>query len=473
MYHIVFNSDEKYLSYVAVLITSIVKNTESQINKAFINNIELLDELSQDESYTFHIFIDSISEISRANFVKLENELNCFFATKILIHIVDDSYFKKNKMVQLGGNYSTYFRLKIASIIPKHVLKCLYLDVDMLVLSDIRDIFKYKLENRLIGVVNVLQNSWPPLISKVDSKEFKLEGMHFNSGMMLINLNKWRNEHVEKYILDLSVKYYIPYAPDEYILNAFISKEDILVLPLQWNFLIGFKILYHKNKLFYSDSFHSAAISYKLNEFEKAVKKIKILHYTYLYMPKPWENVYGFIDDDYNLVYYEFYDTWWDMALKTPIYGEHFAKKKREYEKKSLLTYAQAMSKKIKALEKKTIENNVFMKECLTNGACDRVKNHLNYKIGRVLIDNFTVLKILLIPFKLIYVIMIHKISSFIYKILMQNNPSLKLLPLEKYADYEEAMRIKSFFSYRLGKLFLKNPLSFLFKIKTIKKRNK
>ncbi|MFK0355664.1 hypothetical protein ACISMT_09025 [Campylobacter jejuni] len=84
-------------------------------------------------------------------------------------------------------------------------------------------------------------------------------------------------------------------------------------------------------------------ICYSKEEFEKAFKKIKILHYTYLYMPKPWENVYSFIDDDYNLVYYEFYDAWWDMALKTPIYGEHFAKKKREYEKKSLLTYAQAM----------------------------------------------------------------------------------------------------------------------------------
>ncbi|MCC2983271.1 glycosyltransferase family 8 protein, partial [Campylobacter jejuni] len=430
---------------------------------------------SNTKKYCFHILSSNINDNTCKKLTLLEKELSSIYPSEIKIYHINDNLFYDYNIPKHEGSYNAYLRLMLASILSKDIKKCLYLDVDMLVLGDISELFDLDLKDKVFAAVFILKHPWPNLNSKDSSEIFYIYGSHFNSGLMLINLDAWREKNIESRSLSFIKNYYVPYAVDEYVLNAILSKDDIFSLKLEWNFLIGFRRLYLNNDLFFNkeEGDKYKIICYSKEEFEKAFKKIKILHYTYLYMPKPWENVYSFIDDDYNLVYYEFYDAWWDMALKTPIYGEHFAKKKREYEKKSLLTYAQAMSKKIKALEKKTIENNVFMKECLTNGACDRVKNHLNYKIGRVLIDNFTVLKILLIPFKLIYVIMIHKISSFIYKILMQNNPSLKLLPLEKYADYEEAMRIKSFFSYRLGKLFLKNPLSFLFKIKTIKKGNK
>lgn len=61
MYHIVLNSDENYIKYSAVLILSIIKNT----NKSFINNKEIFNH--QEEYYHFHILSADISTKSELN----------------------------------------------------------------------------------------------------------------------------------------------------------------------------------------------------------------------------------------------------------------------------------------------------------------------------------------------------------------------------------------------------------------------
>ncbi|MCW1348660.1 hypothetical protein OLP59_05195 [Campylobacter jejuni] len=112
----------------------------------------------------------------------------------------------------------------------------------------------------------------------------------------------------------------------------------------------------------------------KKNEFLEAYNNINIVHYTYLYMPKPWDNLYGFLDENYNIIYYSYYDTWWDIACRTPIYSDLFINKKQKMLNSALIEYSKSMSKKLIDLENRFNYDNMLI------GAPDRVKNYLSYK---------------------------------------------------------------------------------------------
>ncbi|TNB64835.1 glycosyltransferase family 2 protein [Campylobacter helveticus] len=101
-------------------------------------------------------------------------------------------------------------------------------------------------------------------------------------------------------------------------------------------------------------------------------------------------------------------------------------------------------------------------------GAVDRIKNQLSYKLGEAILKANNPLKFLKLPFTLISLVKTHQFEQKVLQFLIRLEPKFKPLDLEKYADYEEALRIKKHLSYRLGQALLKNPLTFIFKIPSI-----
>ncbi len=116
-------------------------------------------------------------------------------------------------------------------------------------------------------------------------------------------------------------------------------------------------------------------------------------------------------------------------------------------------------------LVKKCEQIQKYIKE---NGAIDRIKNQLSYKLGEAILKANSPLKFLKLPFTLINLTKTHQFEQKVLQILIRLEPKFKPLELEKYADYEEALRIKKHLSYRLGQALLKNPLTFIFKIPSI-----
>ncbi|HEB9338632.1 TPA: glycosyltransferase family 2 protein, partial [Campylobacter coli] len=101
-------------------------------------------------------------------------------------------------------------------------------------------------------------------------------------------------------------------------------------------------------------------------------------------------------------------------------------------------------------------------------GAIDRVKNHLSYKIGVILMDAKNFKSAILLPIRIFKMIRQHNFEQKVYKILYKFNPSMQPKPLDEYCDYYEALKVTNFLTYRLGKAFLKNPFTFIFKILSI-----
>ncbi|EOG4053603.1 hypothetical protein ACLBYY_000451 [Campylobacter jejuni] len=86
-----------------------------------------------------------------------------------------------------------------------------------------------------------------------------------------------------------------------------------------------------------------------------------------------------------------------------------------------------------------------------------RIQNQLSYKLGQALIINSkSVLGYLSLPFIILSIVISHKQEQKAYKFKIKKNPNLALPPLENYPDYNEALKEKECFTYKLGEAFIK-----------------
>ncbi|EAM0151379.1 glycosyltransferase family 2 protein, partial [Campylobacter jejuni] len=84
-----------------------------------------------------------------------------------------------------------------------------------------------------------------------------------------------------------------------------------------------------------------------------------------------------------------------------------------------------------------------------------RIQNQLSYKLGQALIINSkSVLGFLSLPFIILSIVISHKQEQKAYKFKVKKNPNLALPPLETYPDYNEALKEKECFTYKLGEEF-------------------
>ncbi|EFP1179340.1 alpha-2,3-sialyltransferase, partial [Campylobacter jejuni] len=115
----------------------------------------------------------------------------------------------------------------------------------------------------------------------------------------------------------------------------------------------------------------------------------------------------------------------------------------------------------IKKLESKKLAKSLGIKMSIinpkitfiqANSAKARIQNHLSYKLGQALIANSkSILGYIRIPYVLSYIKDKHKFEQKAYEEKIKENPNLALPPLETYPDYNEALKEKECFTYKLG----------------------
>lgn len=133
-----------------------------------------------------------------------------------------------------------YMRLFIAYFIPQTIEKVLYLDVDMLVLEDISQVYNHNIADKVIGAVTdhrikTFDNSWGGILNY---KELGLaaDTPYFNTGLLLINTKLWREQNITQNIIDCiyNNKKFANY-PDQYGLNVVLANQWYKI-DLRWNY---------------------------------------------------------------------------------------------------------------------------------------------------------------------------------------------------------------------------------------------
>ncbi len=329
MYHIVFCGDEKYIKFISVVIYSILKNTNPSVSYKDRLPYALADgEENQIEQYHFHIISSQLSAETIKKIQLLEEKCQRIFPCRIEVHLIDETIF--NKYPQWNGSYGAYYRLLLGDILEPQIKYCLYLDGDMGVFSDIREIFLNDISKVCLGAV--VENDQEEMQekgnrfcikSRTGGNDYHLydKKLYFNTGMLLINKKLWNENCIKDNVLQFLNSYYA-YAPDQDGINAVVG-DNFKKLGFEWNVFCYDNFAYHFKRLYH------AIIQYdKTFHYENT---IKIRHY----FLKPW-NTDSRHFSHFKMIKLLLHDEWWELAQNTPVFSEEIMsiKESDEYKQK-------------------------------------------------------------------------------------------------------------------------------------------
>lgn len=211
---IFFSTDDNYIPYLDVAIASLIANASKDYEYRIIvlntglrrENVEMV---KQNEAEGFKIDFIDISE-------ELEGIKNSF---KDVYHF----------------SVAAYYRLFIASLFPQYD-KILYLDCDLVVLGDVSKLYFTELCDNIIGACpeEYVQNT-PEFRRYAEIALGVNPDGYINTGVLLINLDAFRKNEIEKKFVRLITEYDFDLLdPDQAYLN-YLCNGKICVLPNGWN----------------------------------------------------------------------------------------------------------------------------------------------------------------------------------------------------------------------------------------------
>jgi len=272
---IFFSSNDNYIPYVSVMMQSIMENSKrGRKYEFYILNIDIKNETME----------------------KLQKQVSAFL--DFSLNFVDMSPYTKDYDFFISRHVTaeTYFRLFIPYIFPD-IEKVLYLDGDMVCLTDVSLLFDTDISNYLAAGVRdpalplyyTPKRKRDPILADICEVLLSMENPenYINAGTLLFNCKKFRETYSLKYVTDtiFSRKWKVH---DQDIINV-LAKDKILIVDKSWNCYIPFvDVKYLPQKY--------------LPEHSQAQKNPKILHY------KPYSVWYHIP------YFYEF----WKYATRTP-----------------------------------------------------------------------------------------------------------------------------------------------------------
>lgn len=204
-----------------------------------------------------------------------------------------------------GFDISAMGRLFAPEVLPECVRRALYLDCDTIVCGSVIPLYDTELGDCLAGMV------MEPTVYR-EMKEtigMKPEEAYFNSGVILMDLARWREEKVLKTLLDFYGSHAGSlFACDQDTINGAL-KGRIYSLSPKYNFFTNYRYFRYR-------TLETLCAAYKnvgKEEFDQAKKSPVILHY--LGDERPW--IKG--NHNHYKKYYKKYlarTPWKDMPLK-------------------------------------------------------------------------------------------------------------------------------------------------------------
>ena len=214
---IFFTIDDSYAPFLAVALNSAIKNSDLQRGyKAIVlyqdlgaDNISRLQAL---QTENFKIELMPIRANMEALDDRMSNRLRCDYFTLTI-----------------------YFRLFIPSMFPQYD-KGIYIDSDVVLTDDIAKLFDIDIGENYIGACNDLSIAdIPPLVAYTEKAVGVNAKEYINSGVLLMNLKKMRDDDLEGHFLSLLNKYHFDsIAPDQDYLNAMCNGK-IYYLEEKWD----------------------------------------------------------------------------------------------------------------------------------------------------------------------------------------------------------------------------------------------
>lgn len=251
MMDIVFCIDDNYVIPCGVAMTSLFENNDGYEIMVHIIGMNLSESKAKELEQIICQYNSTI------NFYNIEEEyINSF------------NFAFDPEITHL--NIAAYIRLFVAEILPSDIDKILYLDSDLIIVDNLSELWNTPMKDySTAGVVDRVafkretytRLNYPEIFS------------YINSGVLLINLNYWRENDVLGKFIDYEKKNHSNIEiHDQDVING-VLYSSILLLPVRYNMQSPF---YFRKREFIELG----------EDIGFAIKNPAIIHFTIL--PKPW-----------------------------------------------------------------------------------------------------------------------------------------------------------------------------------------
>lgn len=299
-----------------VVNTSIVPIVVASSNEYVPVLSVFLESLKAHVNHTAHYEVNVLERnISNDDKMQLKKML---LNTNIDIRFINLGKRLNNLQSMCVGRHftvETYSRLFAPELLPEYN-KCLYLDLDILILDDLKKLFEIDIEDKAIAAcvdnifVSFCNNSNFPDLKTYIKTTLKLDNpeAYFQNGVLMLNLEKMRKNNVKSKLLDCILNMKVHFA-DQCVFN-FYFRNDVKYIPTCWNYGICDR---ERRALNVKETMPLNILKQYISDSQNP----KIIHYSGPY--KPW-----FYPDE------EYAKIWWEYARRSPYY-EQLLKKMSEH----------------------------------------------------------------------------------------------------------------------------------------------
>lgn len=209
--HIALCHDEYYAPYAATVIASVMEN-------------------NKDEEIVFHVISDGVPANTREILTKWVASRDCeirFYAINI------DDFVGFPLEVNARLHYGAYFRLILGEVL-RDIDRVLYLDCDLVVRGGLKELWNVDITGYALAGIRDRTNDYIHVYNRL---RYPLRDGYINSGVLLIDLKRWRQDGFFEKARILAAK--MPNAlknHDQDIINA-IYHGQIKMLDFKYNLL--------------------------------------------------------------------------------------------------------------------------------------------------------------------------------------------------------------------------------------------
>ena len=191
-----------------------------------VSILSLLENSGADDEFNIFVLNSDVSEESKRK-IEMLKEVKDFRIE--YINMKNSDFEGIAEGISVVSNY----RIKMASVLPK-LDKILFLDSDMIIMNSMVELYNTDLgENYFASVIDPGADLQRQYTIEDDDK---FPNPRFNTGLMLVNLKKWREDDIERKIFDALRWYSKKYAywPDQNVMQM-VCKDKILTLNPSYN----------------------------------------------------------------------------------------------------------------------------------------------------------------------------------------------------------------------------------------------
>lgn len=269
--NILYTLDSGFSKQLIVSVYSLIEHTQQDLRIFIVS-----DKIPQ----KYRIILNGFSDNERINIIYL------------------DPPVLPEKLIPDRGGKSQYYRMFIGQLFAKiDIKKIIYLDADTLIVDDnIQMLENIDMQDSVLGAC---LDPWSKLYRKALGLK---EGVQiFNSGVLVIDVQKWKLDNIDKKInndIDEQKRFQ---QGDQGILNR-VFENNFFVLSANFNVMdIYFSMNYEK-----IIAYRKAISFYKKHEIEDGKKHPIIVHFTSSYLQnRPWVKYSNNPYSDRWIEYYE------------------------------------------------------------------------------------------------------------------------------------------------------------------------